>query len=118
MIVINILRSLSYTATITVTSSSVTPTYIFLYRRDLDNVDIYTNVCTVSDINDFPVLSPGVGIPFFRSDVVEKTFDNIPEMEVWIESVKADINQLDVDYILYTTEAKIGVVETVVINEV
>ena len=73
------------------------PTELFLYRVDLDEVEIYSGVCNLSNIEDFETyLKPG--IPFLRKSHYESLFASHTELETALDDIKTLLTELDEDY--------------------
>lgn len=96
--------------TITVTSSTILPKTVFLYRHDIDDVDIYQHICNIDEIEKYTTTTN----PLFTKDVVEFTSTSITELEDILSELKAELIDFEEEYNKYLTIEDIG--ETTVIN--
>ena len=110
MIVLSVTRTTTK-YTIQIDSCSVLPTQLFLYRKDIDNEDIFEHVCTVDEIEKYPTYVPNPIL--FRKDIVEIEGASITELEANLQDKFTLLRQLDDDYAKFLELNKVGTTEQV-----
>ena len=78
-----------------ISSASVLPLELFLFRRDLSGNDVFSAIASPDDISKYPPTEPAAGVPFFRKKEADREFSTTTELSEYLGTVKSELEQLD-----------------------
>lgn len=92
--------------------NAIIPAQIYLFRRDLEGVDMFCSIASVEDINCWPPTKPMEGSPFFRLDNVTLEFDDSKTFKEVLDQFRARTARLVCDYKILVCEVDSEFTET------
>lgn len=105
MFTLSVLRELDgdkYKCTYKMTESETLPLNIFLFRKDINNAEIYQNVVSIDDLQKYNPLSPIL----FTKSIAVLTYNTIASLENDILNIISKLTVLERDYKKYLIDHK------------
>lgn len=92
-------RTQGYRMTIQAQDAVVLPNEVFVYQRkpsykDPGYEDVFTNIASPSDLEEYPITTPVGNVPFFRLAAVDLVFRNVSLADDAWKGIQNDMKQL------------------------